>query len=132
MSTFKTTLEQRVQQILPDLLEREKEVRINTKSFVYSGLSEVDLSAYQVAFLELFFENRDELFKDINKELDAFFLNHEESKGATFEGLILPSDNSSEWSYRIGLMNGSDTRSFLNFHFMEWTFVNHDYICEPA
>lgn len=125
MSNFQTNLEQRVQQILPDFLSRKKMALINVHYLIYSELGEMELSAYQVAFLDLFFENRHEVFKGIQKELDVFFLNNEEWKGATFEGLIIPSDNYSEWTYRVGLMNGVNRRSFLIFQFNEWSIKRY-------
>ncbi len=112
--------------MLQDALEMENGEMINIKNLVYSKLNEKDLSAYQLAFLEIFFENRQSIYVDLNKELDAFFLQRVDYSGASFEGVIPPSDNSTDWKYMIGLFKGGLTRvAYLEFQFNEWSIKRY-------
>lgn len=126
MSNFNLSLENKVRKIIPDFAERRKQVLINSGHLFFNDVSEFDLSVYQVAFIELFFDIRHEIIGSLNKELDAVFILNREWSGASFEGVSPPSDNSTDWKYMIGLFKGGLTRvAYLEFQFNEWSIKRY-------
>lgn len=126
MYNFILTLENKVYQIVSNFNDRKNQTLIDLNYLFFPIVAEMDLSPYQVAFLELFFDIRNEIIGGLNKELDVFFTLHREWTGATFEGVVPPSDNSTEWIYRVGLLKGGFNRvAYLEFQFHEWSIVKY-------